>query len=212
MRKISKVFLSCTAAAALTAGIATTALAADYQNLTASYADNGDVGKVTITCSSQDSMKTVLVLKPGKDLTNFESSDILQIDQKDTITEVTVPKMTKGETAVTYNVYMGGTSGTVYAGSFTIAAEGGNTEVSTVLLGDANLSNKVDGLDALETAKHAAKMLVLAGDALQAADANDSGKVDGMDALEIAKFAARQTSNVDGKKTISDKKNMVSVN
>lgn len=122
MRKFSKVLLSCTAVAALTAGLATSAFA-DYQSLTASYADNGEVGKVSITCASQDDVKTLLILKNGADLTNFTKDDILQIEQNGTIAEVTVPKMTKGEEAVTYKVYMGGTSGTVYAGEFTIAAE-----------------------------------------------------------------------------------------
>lgn len=144
MKKFTKLFLSCAAAAALTAAVATSAMAADG-TLKATYAldEGGATGTVTITCDSQDTMKTLLVLNKGKDLTNFTADDVLQIDQNGTITSVKLPALSENNDSHkgTYMVYMGGTSGDIYAGSFTIGG-------SPVKVGDANMDGSIGPQDA----------------------------------------------------------------
>lgn len=215
MRKFSKVFLSCTAAAALTAGIATSAMAADANSgmtLKATYSEAEGKGQITISeCASSDQIKTLLVLKNNKSLTDFAKEDILQIDQGANVYTVTVPTVRDEDKPATYKVYVGGTSGNVYSGTCEISAGGGGV-VSTRLLGDITGEGDIDGFDLLELAKHLGEIVTLEGDSLQAADATDDGEVDGFDILDLAKYFGELQSNVDGEKTISDKQHMVSVN
>ena len=151
MKKFTKLFLSCAAVAAVTAAVATSAMAAD-KTLTASYETDATtgLGKVTITCDSQDTTKTLLVLKPGSDKTAVKTTDILQIDQKDgAITEAVIPALdeTKEADKGTYTVLVGGTSGDIYVGTFTIGA-------TPVLIGDADQDKFVDASDATAILKY----------------------------------------------------------
>lgn len=209
MKKFTKLFLSCAAAAALTAAVATSAMAADG-TLKATYAldEGGATGTVTITCASEDEMKTLLVLNKGKDLTNFTADDVLQIDQNGTITSVKLPALDEKNDSHkgTYMVYMGGTSGDIYAGSFKIGG-------SDRLLGDVELDGTLDAFDCLGIAKHSAKVSLITDDETKlAADANDDASIDAFDALDVAKYAAKLTPSTPdhiklGTSTISDKKN-----
>ena len=139
MKKFTKLFLSCAAVAAVTAAVATSAMAAE-KTLTAEYnaADGATVGTVTINCESTDATKTLLILKPNADKTNIAATDILQIDQAANITTATVPLLSEENEADkgTYYVLMGGESGDVYVGSFKIGAP-------TVLIGDVNLDKNI---------------------------------------------------------------------
>ena len=79
MKKFTKLFLSCAAVAAITAAVATSAMAADITGeVTGTYAD----GKVTLTNNLSDTC-TVLVLGPGYTGTTVSENDILYIDQVD---------------------------------------------------------------------------------------------------------------------------------
>ncbi len=187
MKKFTKLFLSCAAVAAVTAAVATSAMAAE-KSLTASYSTITDgttrLGKVTITCDSKDTTKTLLVLKPGSDKTAVKTADILQIDQKDgAITEAVIPALDETTEADkgTYTVLVGGTSGDIYVGTFTIGA-------TPVLIGDADQDTYVDGGDATAILKFNVGKYTFEGDGEAAADADQDTYVDGGDATAILKF------------------------
>ena len=57
--------------------------------------------------------------------------------------------------------------------------------------GDVNIDDKINAEDALLVLKHAAKMVILSGQNLEAADTNDDDSIDAKDALEILKYAAK---------------------
>lgn len=57
--------------------------------------------------------------------------------------------------------------------------------------GDVNIDDIINAEDALLVLKHAAKMVTLTGQSLEAADTNDDGNIDAKDALEILKYAAK---------------------
>lgn len=147
MKKFTKLFLSCAAVAAVTAAVATSAMAAEM-TLSAKYNEPTDetaaTTTVTITCDSEDEVQTLLILKPSYDKTSVKVADILQIDQQDSsITTATIPVLDEDndDEKGTYTVLVGGTSGNIYAGTFSI----GGTQV---LIGDANQDNDVTNNDA----------------------------------------------------------------
>lgn len=200
MKKFSKLFLSCAAAAALTAAVATSAMAAD-NTLTATYEAGAETGTVTINCASTDAIKTLLILDAGVNKDKMDpNKDIIQIDQAAEIETAVVPLLEKDGT---YTVLMGGTSGVIYEGTFKIG------EGSAQLLGDVDNSSVINSNDASGVMKHFVGSSVLIGDNLQAADADDSGIVNSNDASEIMKYFVGATSKVDGIKTVSDKTNIV---
>ena len=178
MKKFTKLFLSCAAVAAVTAAVATSAMAAD-KDLTASYETDATtgLGKVTITCASEDATKTLLILKPGATRTDVKTTDILQIDQKDgAITEAVIPALdkTKDEDRGTYTVLVGGTSGDIYVGTFSI----GGTEIT---LGNVDFS--ADGItptDASLILQQAVGKGVLDSNKLAIAAANVDKSADGV--------------------------------
>lgn len=215
MKKFTKLFLSCAAAAALTAAVATSAMAAEHKSLkVGAYTldASGTFGTVTIETETPDDMKTLLVLNKGKDLTNFdpEAGDVLQIDQNGTIATVKLPALSEDNESHkgTYMVYMGGTSGDIYAGSFTIGG-------SPVKIGDANLDGKVIAQDASMTLEFAVKKNASmtgskAGAVYNSADgkdgvlligdANVDGKVIAQDASMILEYAVKKNATMAGSK------------
>jgi len=62
---------------------------------------------------------------------------------------------------------------------------------ASVTLGDVNNDNSINATDALAVLKHAAKIEILTGDALEAADVIDIGTINAEDALQILKKAAK---------------------
>lgn len=186
MKKFTKLFLSCTAVAALTAAVATSAMAAE-KTLTAKYsvAEGASVGTVTITCASEDEAKTLLILKPEADLTNITKDDILQIDQAAEIVTATVPVLDATEADVeankgTYTVLMGGTSGDIYKGTFKIGG-------SDVEIGNVNGDEAIDPADAVLVVQHFGGVITLEGDQYIAANANGDEAVDPADAVCIVR-------------------------
>lgn len=187
MKKFTKLFLSCAAVAAVTAAVATSAMAAE-KTLTASYGTNATtgLGEVTITCDSTDDMKTLLILKPGASKDDIKTADVLQIDQAAAITKATIPALNEENEADkgTYTVLVGGTSGDIYVGTFKIGSGG-------ILVGDVDMNEDIDLDDATEIVKHAVKISTLTGDALVAADTDFNDDVDLDDATCIVKYAVK---------------------
>lgn len=193
MKKFTKLFLSCAAVAAVTAAVATSAMAAE-KTLTAEYnaADGATVGTVTINCESTDATKTLLILKPNADKTNIAATDILQIDQaaNANITTATVPLLSEENEADkgTYYVLMGGESGDVYVGSFKIGAP-------TVLIGDVNLDKNITLGDATGIIQYKLKGAELSEEALLAADCNQDKSVTLGDATAIIQYKLKGVDN-----------------
>lgn len=184
MKKFTKLFLSLAAVSVVTAAVATSAMAAE-KTLTASYAvdEGGATGTVTITCASEDATKTLLVLKPGSDRTAVKATDILQIDQSANIATAKLPALSadneddKGK----YTVLMGGDSGDIYVGYFTIGA--------SVLVGDANLSGDITLGDATTIVLHKTNKKVITDEtALLAANCNDDDVITLGDATCIVSY------------------------
>lgn len=193
MKKFSKLFLSCAAVAAVTAAVATSAMAAGEISATYAPADaTHETATLTIDASGYTAaQKTLLVLKPGKTLETVKVSedDVLQIDQQDgndTIT-VALPKdLADGK----YTVYMGG-DGQVYSTNFKV----GNA--SSVLVGDVNQDTKINLSDATGVVQHAMKVKAITdADALIAADANDDSKINLSDATCIVKYSVKMTDGI----------------
>lgn len=184
MKKFTKLFLSCAAVAAVTAAVATSAMAAD-KTLTASYsvAEGASVGTVTITCASEDEAKTLLILKPGADKTAIKADDILQIDQAGTIATATVPVLDEEADKGTYIVLMGGTSGDIYEGKFKIGQ-------GEILMGDVNFDTFVDLSDTTLVIDHFISPTTngLTGDALIAGEVNEEDPIDLSDATCIINY------------------------
>lgn len=190
MKKFTKLFLSCTAVAAITAAVATSAMAAEYKSLTVgAYAldASGTFGTVEIKTETPDDMKTLLVLNKGKDLTDFAPADVLQIDQDGTIATVKLPAYSEEneDHKGTYNVYMGGTSGEIYAGSFTIGA-------TPVLVGDADPNGRITPNDSVLMLQWIAgdKTKIADEDIPKAAYADGNNRITPNDSVEVLKYVA----------------------
>ena len=129
MKKFSKLFLSCAAVAAVTAAVATSAMAAG--EVSATYtpaADGATTASLKITTNYTADQKTLLIVPSSVTLDKVSADDVVQIDQNADIVDVVLPADLKDGT---YTVYMGG-DGQVYSTNFKV----GNA--SSVLVGDVN--------------------------------------------------------------------------
>lgn len=180
MKKFSKLFLSCAAVAAVTAAVATSAMAAGGISATYTAAgENETTAKLTIDASGYTAdQKTLLIVPSSVSLDKVTAGDVVQIDQNAEIVDVVLPADLKDGT---YTVYMGG-DGQVYSTNFKV----GNA--SSVLVGDATQDDSIDLDDATAVVKHYMEMNTLTGDALIAADANGDESVDLDDATCIVKY------------------------
>lgn len=175
MKKFSKLFLSCAAVAAVTAAVATSAMAAE--EISATYtpaADGATTASLKITTNYTADQKTLLIVPSSVTLDKVSADDVVQIDQNADIVDVVLPANLKDGT---YTVYMGG-DGQVYSTNFD----------SSVLVGDATQDDSIDLDDATAVVKHYMEMNTLTGDALIAADANGDESVDLDDATCIVKY------------------------
>ena len=202
MKKFSKLFLSCAAVAAVTAAVATSAMAAS--DITATYTaagKNDATATLTIDASGYTAaQKTLLVLKPGVTLETVKVSegDVIQIDQKDGNDTITVA-LPKDLADGVYSVYMGG-DGSTHDTTFTVG------KVSTRILGDVDRNGVITSNDSGSVAKHIVKLDTLSGDDLLAADTDDNGVISSNDVGEIAKLIVHfDTKKIDGKMTIAEK-------
>ena len=189
MKKFTKLFLSCAAVAAVTAAVATSAMAAE-KTLTASYGTNATtgLGEVTITCASKDDMKTLLILKPNASKSDIKTADILQIDQAAEITKATIPALNEENEADkgTYTVLVGGTSGDIYVGTFSI----GKPDVK---IGDVDGNNRISSGDASLILEHTVGLTQLTGDAAVAADVDGNNRISSGDASCILAYTVGYT-------------------
>ena len=180
MKKFSKLFLSCAAVAAVTAAVATSAMAAGEISATYKAAgENETTAKLTIDASGYTAdQKTLLIVPSSVSLDKVTAGDVVQIDQNAEIVDVVLPADLKDGK---YTVYMGG-DGEIHSTTFKV----GNA--SSVLVGDATQDDSIDLDDATAVVKHYMEMNTLTGDALIAADANGDESVDLDDATCIVKY------------------------
>jgi len=173
MKKFSKLFLSCAAVAAVTAAVATSAMAAG--EISAEY--SAETASLKITTKYTADQKTLLIVPSSVSLDKVTAGDVVQIDQNAEIVDVVLPADLKDGT---YTVYMGG-DGQVYSDTFRVGA-------GKVLIGDADQDGFVDGGDATTILKYNVGSVELVGDGQAAADADQDGFVDGGDATAILKY------------------------
>ena len=178
MKKFSKLFLSCAAVAAVTAAVATSAMAAGEVSATYTPAETGaTTASLKITTKYTADQKTLLIVPSSVSLDKVTAGDVVQIDQNAEIVDVVLPADLKDGT---YTVYMGG-DGQVYSDTFRVGA-------GKVLIGDADQDGFVDGGDATTILKYNVGSVELVGDGQAAADADQDGFVDGGDATAILKY------------------------
>ena len=178
MKKFSKLFLSCAAVAAVTAAVATSAMAAGEVSATYTPAETGaTTASLKITTKYTADQKTLLIVPSSVSLDKVTADDVVQIDQNAEIVDVVLPADLKDGT---YTVYMGG-DGQVYSDTFRVGA-------GKVLIGDADQNGFVDGGDATTILKYNVGSVELVGDGQAAADADQDGFVDGGDATAILKY------------------------
>ena len=141
MKKFSKLFLSCAAVAAVTAAVATSAMAADG-DVSVEYKApeaGATTASLKINANYEAAQKTLLILPKGVDLTNVPTDKVVQIDQNTDIVNVVLP----GDLDGTYTVYMGG-DGEVHTATFKV----GNGTDEDFVIGDVNGDGKVKAADA----------------------------------------------------------------
>lgn len=188
MKKFSKLFLSCAAVAAVTAAVATSAMAAGEVSATYTPAETGaTTASLKITTKYTADQKTLLIVPSSVSLDKVTADDVVQIDQNAEIVDVALPADLKDGK---YTVYMGG-DGQVYSTNFKV----GNA--SSVLVGDVNQDTKINLSDATGVVQHATKVKAITdADALIAADANDDSKINLSDATCIVKYSVKMTDGI----------------
>lgn len=186
MKKFSKLFLSCAAVAAVTAAVATSAMAAG--EVSATYtpaADGATTASLKITTNYTADQKTLLIVPSSVSLDKVTDGDVVQIDQNAEIVDVVLPADLKDGK---YTVYMGG-DGQVYSTNFNV----GN--VSSVLIGDVNQDDEVTLADATEIIlDYVGTKEITNADAKVAADCNDDEDITLGDATCIINYYVGNTS------------------
>ena len=144
MKKFSKLFLSCAAVAAVTAAVATSAMAAGEVSATYTPAETGaTTASLKITTKYTADQKTLLIVPSSVSLDKVTADDVVQIDQNAEIVDVVLPADLKDGT---YTVYMGG-DGQVYSDSVELVGDG-------QAAADADQDGFVDGGDATAILKY----------------------------------------------------------
>lgn len=186
MKKFSKLFLSCAAVAAVTAAVATSAMAAGEISATYTAAGENATAKLTIDASGYTAdQKTLLIVPSSVSLDKVTDGDVVQIDQNAEIVDVVLPADLKDGK---YTVYMGG-DGQVYSTNFNV----GN--VSSVLIGDVNQDDEVTMADATEIIlDYVGTKEITNADAKVAADCNDDEDITLGDATCIINYYVGNTS------------------
>lgn len=186
MKKFSKLFLSCAAVAAVTAAVATSAMAAGEISATYTAAGENATAKLTIDASGYTAdQKTLLIVPSSVSLDKVTDGDVVQINQNAEIVDVVLPADLKDGK---YTVYMGG-DGQVYSTNFNV----GN--VSSVLIGDVNQDDEVTLADATEIIlDYVGTKEITNADAKVAADCNDDEDITLGDATCIINYYVGNTS------------------
>lgn len=186
MKKFSKLFLSCAAVAAVTAAVATSAMAAGEVSATyTSAADGATTASLKITTNYTADQKTLLIVPSSITLDKVSADDVVQIDQNADIVDVVLPANLKDGT---YTVYMGG-DGQVYSTNFKV----GNA--SSVLVGDVNQDASITLGDATAIVRHKTGAATITdADALIAADTNYDDSITLGDATCIVMYKIGNTA------------------
>lgn len=187
MKKFSKLFLSCAAVAAVTAAVATSAMAAGEISATYTAAgENETTAKLTIDASGYTAdQKTLLIVPSSVSLDKVTADDVVQIDQNAEIVDVVLPADLKDGK---YTVYMGG-DGQVYSTNFKV----GNA--SSVLVGDVNQDASITLGDATAIVRHKTGAAPITdADALIAADTNYDDSITLGDATCIVMYKIGNTA------------------
>ena len=186
MKKFSKLFLSCAAVAAVTAAVATSAMAAG--EVSATYtpaADGATTASLKITTNYTADQKTLLIVPSSITLDKVSADDVVQIDQNADIVDVVLPANLKDGK---YTVYMGG-DGQVYSTNFKV----GNA--SSVLVGDVNQDASITLGDATAIVRHKTGAATITdADALIAADTNYDDSITLGDATCIVMYKIGNTA------------------
>lgn len=186
MKKFSKLFLSCAAVAAVTAAVATSAMAAG--EVSATYtpaADGATTASLKITTNYTADQKTLLIVPSSVTLDKVSADDVVQIDQNADIVDVVLPANLKDGK---YTVYMGG-DGQVYSTNFKV----GNA--SSVLVGDVNQDASITLGDATAIVRHETGAAPITdADALIAADTNYDDSITLGDATCIVMYKIGNTA------------------
>lgn len=184
MKKFSKLFLSCAAVAAVTAAVATSAMAAG--EISAEY--SAETASLKITTKYTADQKTLLIVPSSVSLDKVTADDVVQIDQNAEIVDVALPAKLKDGS---YTVYMGG-DGEIHETTFHVGAG------EKILVGDVNQDtlHMIDGTDAVLVLKHSVAdpgdADYLTGAKFQAAaqcNALNDTIADGIDATVILKYS-----------------------
>lgn len=180
MKNFKKVLLAGAAIAAMTAAVATSAMAAD--DFDAKYAD----GKITLSgvpaaCTAQDQVTMVVI--SGQDDVNPTSENLKQIGQEAGADSVfaTIPVGTLADGD--YIVKLGGTDGNIYSDTFTV----GDPVKPTGLLGDVDGKNGIEIVDATMIVKYVLGSGELTADEQNRADVDQKNGVEIIDAKAIVK-------------------------
>ena len=162
MKKFTKLFLSCAAVTAVTAAVATSAMAADLTgDLHGTY--NETTGTLTLT-DAPAGVATILVLDAGANETNVTEDAILYINQKDAETSfgaMGLLNAPKAEDTGVYKVKVGYYDNDTFAiktAQFTIGNVG-----TELLIGDVNSNGAVDGKDATAILRKLANKTTMVG-------------------------------------------------
>lgn len=199
MKKFSKLFLSCAAVAAVTAAVATSAMAAG--EILAEY--SAETASLKITTKYTADQKTLLIVPSSVSLDKVTADDVVQIDQNAEIVDVALPADLKDGK---YTVYMGG-DGQVYSTNFKVGTGtdeeyivGDSNSDGKIRTGDANaiLWYTVDDKAVEGKSFNVGKKIVTADGELAIGDSNKDGKIRTGDANAILWYTVDDKA-VDGK-------------
>ena len=199
MKKFSKLFLSCAAVAAVTAAVATSAMAAG--KISAEY--SAETASLKITTKYTADQKTLLIVPSSVSLDKVTADDVVQIDQNAEIVDVALPADLKDGK---YTVYMGG-DGQVYSTNFKVGTGtdeeyivGDSNSDGKIRTGDANaiLWYTVDDKAVEGKSFNVGKKIVTADGELAIGDSNKDGKIRTGDANAILWYTVDDKA-VDGK-------------
>lgn len=186
MKKFTKLFLTCAAVTAVTAAVATTAMAADVTGgqLTGTYAD----GQLTLT-GLTDKAETVLVLKAGTDTKAVKDADILYVNQ-DEFSTIKLMGAPSEEDAAGAIVLVGYTDDN---GQFAIL-QGKIGGGASALIGDVNLDEDISLADATAIVLHYTETKLITDEGAKlAADTNADEDITLADATCIVNYYVGNT-------------------
>lgn len=193
MKKFTKLFLSCAAVAAITAAVATSAMAADPVTLKgqlagSTYAD----GKLTIVApADMDTTKAATLLVVEGDGTTVEAAKVEGIDQTASGVAFDKTGLKTAPTEGKYKVMLGyyDTNGTFKKATSNLFGAG-------VKIGDANLDDDITLKDATAIIQYSLKGVALKSDeAMLAADANQDDDVTLKDATAVIQYSLKGVDN-----------------